>query len=67
MSKLCSAVPKGHFIAYLKRVNLDSKGCNYRIVGVNESSVGSPSLHAVPIVSEFPEVFTDDLPRVLHE
>ena len=57
-------VPKGHFILYLKTRKLVSKGCIYHLVRVNNSNVEVPSLHSVPIVSDFPEVFPDDLPGV---
>ena len=57
-------MPKGRFISYLKTRKLVSKGCIYHLVRVNDSSVEVPSLNSVPIVSEFPEVFPDDLPGV---
>ncbi len=59
-----SAVPKGHFISYLKARKLVSKGCVYHLVRVNDSSVEIPHFQSVPIVKEFPEVFPDDLPGV---
>ncbi|WMV34387.1 hypothetical protein MTR67_027772 [Solanum verrucosum] len=63
--KSSSAVPKGRFISYLKTRKLVSKGCVYHLVRVNDSSVEIPHIQSVPIVKEFPEVFRDDLPRVL--
>ncbi|KAH0722564.1 hypothetical protein KY290_005215 [Solanum tuberosum] len=42
-----SAVPKGHFISYLK-----------------ERNVEIPPIKSVQVVSEFPEIFPDDLPGV---
>ena len=62
-----SAVPKGHFISYLKARKLVSKGCIYHLVWLNDSIFEVPSLQSIPIVSEFPEVFPDDLPRVPSE
>ncbi|KAH0679067.1 hypothetical protein KY284_020152 [Solanum tuberosum] len=59
-----SAVPKGHFISYLKARNLFFKGCIYHIVRVNNSSVDIPHIQSVPVVKEFPEVFPNDLPGV---
>ena len=56
-----SAVPKGHFILYLKARKLFSKGCIYHLVRVNDSSAEVPSIQSVPIVEEFPIVFLDDL------
>ncbi|KAG5576650.1 hypothetical protein H5410_056784 [Solanum commersonii] len=57
-------MPKGHFISYLKARKLVSKGCIYHLVQVNNSSVETPPIQSVPVVSEFLEVFLDDFPRV---
>ncbi|KAH0678966.1 hypothetical protein KY284_020051 [Solanum tuberosum] len=62
--KSSSAVPNGHFISYLKAINLVSKGCVYHLVRVNDSSVEITLIQSVPIVKEFPKVFLDDLPGV---
>ncbi|KAH0720291.1 hypothetical protein KY284_005321 [Solanum tuberosum] len=51
----------GRFISYLKARKLVSKGCIYHLVRVNESSVETPPIESVPIVSEFLKVFPDDL------
>lgn len=59
-----SAVPKGRFISYLKARKLVSKGCIYHLVRVHDSSVEIPLFQSVPIVREFPEVFSDDLPGI---
>ncbi|KAH0698695.1 hypothetical protein KY284_012910 [Solanum tuberosum] len=59
-----SAVPKGHFISYLKARKLVSKGCVYHLVRVNDSSVEIHPIQSVPIVKEFPEVFPDNLSKV---
>ena len=59
-----SAVPKGHFISYLKARKLVSMGCIYHLVRVNDSSVDIPSIQSVSVVKEFPEVFLDELPGV---
>ena len=53
-----SIVPKGRFSSYLKARKLVSKGCIYHLVQVNDSSVEVPFLQSVPIVNEFPEVFS---------
>ncbi|WMV09173.1 hypothetical protein MTR67_002558 [Solanum verrucosum] len=42
-----------------------SKVYFYHLVRVKDSSYESPTLEPVLIVNEFPEVFPDDLPRVL--
>ena len=57
-------MPKGRYISYLKARKVVSKGCIHRLVRVNDSSIGVPSLQSVPIVNEFPEIFPNDLPRV---
>ncbi|WMV42012.1 hypothetical protein MTR67_035397 [Solanum verrucosum] len=59
-----SALPKGCFISYLKVKKLVSNGCIYHLFLVNDSSVETSPIQSVPVVSEFPEVFPDDLPRV---
>ena len=41
-----------------------SKGYLYHLVRVKDSSSESPTLESVPVVSEFPEVFPDDLSGV---
>ena len=56
-------MPKSHFISYLKVRKLVSKGCIYHLVRVNDSSVEVPSFKSVSVVSDFPEVFPDDLHR----
>ncbi|KAH0689385.1 hypothetical protein KY289_016743 [Solanum tuberosum] len=55
--KSSSAVPKGHFISYLKEMKLVSKGCVYYLVRVNDSSVEIPPIQSVPIVKEFQKSF----------
>ncbi|KAH0733004.1 hypothetical protein KY289_004192 [Solanum tuberosum] len=59
--------PKGHFISYLKARKLVSKGCVFHLVRVNDSSVETPPIESVPVVSEFPKIFPDDLPGVPSE
>ena len=56
---------KGRFISYLKEGKLVSKECIYHLVRVNDSSAEVTSFQSISIVKEFPEVFVDDLPRVL--
>ncbi|KAG5630456.1 hypothetical protein H5410_002173 [Solanum commersonii] len=58
------AHPKGRFISDLKERNLVSKACIYHLVRANDSSVEAPPIQSVPVMSEFPEVFLDDLPGV---
>ena len=54
----------GRFISYLKARKMISKGYLYHLVRVKDSSSESPTLESVPVVSEFPEVFPEDLPGV---
>src|ERR1051325_4298819 len=54
-------VPKGKFISYLKARKLISKGCIYHLVRVKSDNAKPLSLESVPIVSEFPDVFLEDL------
>src|SRR5687767_907514 len=41
-----------------------SKGCIYHLVRVRDVESKVPSLESVPVVSEFPDVFPDDLPGI---
>ncbi|KAH0682737.1 hypothetical protein KY285_020250 [Solanum tuberosum] len=59
-----SLEPMGRFISYLKARKMISKGYLYHLVRVKDSSSESPTLESVPVVSEFPEVFPEDLPGV---
>ena len=43
------------------------KGYLYHLVQVKDSSLETPTLESVPVVSEFLEVFSEDLPRVSPE
>lgn len=54
----------GRFISFLIARNIISKGYNYHLVWVKDSSFQTPSLESVPAVCEFLEVFPEDLPRV---
>ena len=51
----------GRFISYLKARNIISKGYLYHLDRVKDSSLESPNLESVPVVSEFLEVFLEDL------
>ena len=41
-----------------------SKGCLYYIVRVQDLDFKVPSIESVPIVSEYPEVFPNELPGI---
>ena len=55
---------KGKFISCLKAQKLISKGCVYHIVHVRDVDADIPFLESVSIVSEFPDVFPEDLPGI---
>ena len=59
-----SVAPMGRLISYLKARKMISKGYLYHLVRVKDFSSESPTLESVPVVSEFPEVFPEDLPGV---
>ena len=59
-----SVEPMGQFISYLKDIKMISKGYLYHLVWVKNSSLETPTLDSVPVVSEFPEVFPKDLSRI---
>ena len=57
----------GGFISYLNAWKMIYKGYLYHLVQVKDSSLETPTLELVPVVSEFLEVFSEDLPRVSPE
>ncbi|KAH0633421.1 hypothetical protein KY284_036207 [Solanum tuberosum] len=65
--KSSSLAPMDHFISYHKARKMISKGYLYHLVRVKDSSSETPTLESVPVVNEFPKVFPEDLPRVIHE
>src|SRR5688572_6727956 len=58
------SVIKGKFISCIKARKMISKGCIYHVVRVRDVESEVPSLESVPTVSEFPDVFPDDLPGI---
>ncbi|KAH0692437.1 hypothetical protein KY285_019534 [Solanum tuberosum] len=62
-----SLASMGRFISYIKARKMISKGYLYHLVRVKNSSSESPTLKSVPVVSEFPKVFPEDLPGVSPE
>ncbi|XP_070020062.1 uncharacterized protein [Nicotiana sylvestris] len=54
--------PKGRIISYLKARKIIKKGYIYHLVQVQYVKVKSPTLHSIPVVNEFPDVFPDELP-----
>ena len=56
------ASPRGKFISYLKARKMVRKGYIYHLVRVQDLKAEMPTLQSVPVVSEFPDVFPDELP-----
>ena len=54
--------PRGRFISYFKARRMISKGYIYHLVRVRDTEAEPPTLHAVPVVNEFSDVFPEDLP-----
>lgn len=55
---------KGQFVSDLKFREMISKGFIYHLVRQLDVDSKTPSLELVPILNEFLEVFTDDLPGI---
>ena len=62
--KSCSTMPQDNFIAQIKEIKFVPKGFIYNLVRVNKSSVETSTFQSILVVSEFLEVFRDDLPGV---
>ena len=56
--------PRGRFISYFKARRMISKGYIYHLVRVRDTEAEPPTLHAVPVVNEFSDVFPEDLPKI---
>ena len=54
----------GRFISYLKAKKIISTGYIYHIVLLKDSCLETLTLESVPLVCEFPELFSKDLPGV---
>ena len=59
-----NSIPKGRVISCLKAYKNMSKGCLYPIVRVQDLDFKIPPIESVRVVSEFPEVFPNDLPII---
>ena len=59
-----SLAPIRRFISYFKARKIISKGYLYHLVWVKDYNFETPTPESVPIVSEFQEVFLEDLPVV---
>ena len=62
-----NSIPRGHIISCLKACKIISKGCLYHIVRVQDLDSEIPPTELVTIVSEFLEVFPNDLPGITSE
>ncbi|XP_070050938.1 uncharacterized protein [Nicotiana tomentosiformis] len=62
-----TASPRGRFISYLKARKMIRKGYIYHLVWVQDVKAESPSLQSIPMVNEFVDVFSDELPGLLLE
>ncbi|WMV24090.1 hypothetical protein MTR67_017475 [Solanum verrucosum] len=60
-------MPKGLFVSFLKARKMISEGCTYHLVRVRDTNCEIPTLESVPVVTEFLEVFPNDLPDVPFE
>ncbi|XP_070057175.1 uncharacterized protein [Nicotiana tomentosiformis] len=58
------ATPKGTFISYLRARKMITKGCFYHLVGVREAEAKPLTIQSVQVVSEFPDVFPDELSSI---
>ncbi|XP_070028751.1 uncharacterized protein [Nicotiana sylvestris] len=56
------STPKGRFISYLKARKMISKGYIYHLFRVRDVEAKPPTLQSILVVSEFPDVFPDELP-----
>ena len=56
--------PKSQIIACLKSCNFIVKGCRYHIVRVKYLQFVLLHFESVPVVKEYSEVFSDDLPEI---
>ena len=59
-----NSIPKGCMISCLKAFKMISKVCLYHIVRVQDLDYEIPPIESVPVVSEFLEVFPNDLPGI---
>ena len=61
LSKGGNSIPRVRIISCLKACKMISKGCLYHIVNVQNLDSEVPPTESVPVVSDFPEVFPNDL------
>ena len=59
-----NSIPRGRVISCLKACKMISKGCLYDIVRVQDLDSKAPPINLVPVLSEFPEVYPNELPNI---
>ena len=59
-----SSIPKGRIIYFLKACKMILKRCLYHIVRVQDLDSEVHPIESVTVVSEFSEVFPNDLPDI---
>ncbi|XP_075096366.1 uncharacterized protein LOC142174466 [Nicotiana tabacum] len=57
-------VPKGRFVSYIKALKMIKKGCIFHLVRVEDTTSEVSVPESVPVVNEFIEVFSDELPGI---
>ena len=62
-----NSISRGRIISCLKSWKMISKGCLYHIVRVQDLDSEIPLIESVPVVSELPDVFPNDLPGISPE
>ncbi|KAF3669501.1 hypothetical protein FXO38_07556 [Capsicum annuum] len=55
---------KGQLVSYLWARKMISKGCFYHLVQVKDTSSETPSLESIPVVHEYSDIFSEDLPGI---
>ena len=59
-----NSIPRGRIISCIKACKIISKGCPYHVVKVQDLESEVHPNKSVPVVSEFLEVFPNDLPGI---
>ena len=62
-----NSIPSGRIFSCVKACKMISKVCLYYIVRLQDLDCEIPPIESVPVVSEFPKVFPNDLPGIPHE
>ncbi|XP_070056987.1 uncharacterized protein [Nicotiana tomentosiformis] len=57
-----TVTPRDRFISYLKVRKMIAKWCIYHIVRVRDTDAELPTLHSIPVIKKYADVFLDELP-----